>query len=96
MGLGIYILDLRGDAMNSFTDDESDSIRGVCESAPEDSLRHGVNRYGETLFNSIQLNRLVAELKALPEGEQSPVVQKVVEGANQAIYRTGYIRFIGD
>ncbi len=59
MGLGIYILDLRGDAMNSFTDDESDSFRGICESAPEDSLRHGVNRYGETLFSQQVRRNLV-------------------------------------
>ncbi|GAA2467293.1 hypothetical protein GCM10010388_69580 [Streptomyces mauvecolor] len=96
MGLGIYVLDLRRDAMSSFTDDSSDSFRGMCERAPEDSLRHGVNRYGETWFNCIQLPRLVAELKALPESEITPVVQKVVDGANQAIHRTGYIRFIGD
>ncbi|MCL7377011.1 hypothetical protein [Streptomyces sp. 35G-GA-8] len=96
MGLGIYVEDLWRGRMSAFTDDEEASFMRVCESAPEESLRFGVNKYGETLFNSIQLRQLVKELESLPEDDRTPVVQQVVDGARQAIHRTGYLHFIGD
>ncbi|MGW8455387.1 hypothetical protein ACWGLO_28265 [Streptomyces niveus] len=55
MGLGIYVEDLWHGRLNAFTDDDEASFMGICESAPEESLLNGVNNYGETLFNSVQL-----------------------------------------
>ncbi|MEV8366531.1 hypothetical protein [Streptomyces niveus] len=96
MGLGIYVEDLWRGRLSAFTDDKEASFMGACESAPEESLLNGVNRYGETLFNFIQLSRLVKELESLPEDERTPVVQQVIDGAKEAIHRTGYLHFIGD
>ncbi|MFE3115340.1 hypothetical protein [Streptomyces niveus] len=96
MGLGIYVEDLWHGRLNAFTDDNEASFMGICESAPEESLLNGVNNYGETLFNSVQLRRLVKELESLPENKQNPVVQQVIDGAKQAIPRGGYLHFIGD
>ncbi|MFD7515697.1 hypothetical protein ACFV85_12985 [Streptomyces niveus] len=96
MGLGIYVEDLWRGRLIAFTDDNEASFMGICESAPEESLLNGVNSYGETLFNSVQLRRLVKELESLPENKHNPVVQQVIDGAKQAIPRGGYLHFIGD
>ncbi|MFD9816622.1 hypothetical protein [Streptomyces sp. NPDC059080] len=96
MGLGIRVKNLRRDEILSFTDSPDDSFREMCNSAPWESLRRGVAQYGETLFNSLQLRRLVEELESLPKGEATPVVHEVIDAARPAIRHSGYLHFIGD
>ncbi|MBT2477369.1 hypothetical protein [Streptomyces sp. ISL-94] len=96
MGLGIYVKDLRRDEIGFLIDDPEDSFRRMCEAAPRESLRAGVSRYGDTLFNSLQLRRLIEELEALPPNEVTPVVQAILDSAQLAIRRSGYLLFIGD
>ncbi|MEV7565458.1 hypothetical protein [Streptomyces tanashiensis] len=95
MGLSVHVEDLWHGRLDSFCDDAENSFMTLCRRMPKDSLCSGVSPYGETLFNSIQLKRLVQELDD-PDHLANPVVAKVIEGALRAIPRTGYLRFIGD
>ncbi|MGW0396057.1 hypothetical protein ACWDYJ_35390 [Streptomyces sp. NPDC003042] len=96
MGLHVNVEDLWHGKLDTFGDDAEGSFMALCRTMPEDTLCSGVSPYGETLFNSVQLRRLVRELQNLPDHLTSPVVGKVIEGALQAIPRTGYLRVIGD
>ncbi|MFD0376945.1 hypothetical protein [Streptomyces sp. NPDC127112] len=96
MGLGIYARDARREKICFASDDPQDSFYQLCAAAPWESLRRGVMKHGETVFNSVQLRRLIEELEALPPGESTPVVRDVVEAARLAIRRSGYLQFIGD
>ncbi|MCL7491107.1 MULTISPECIES: hypothetical protein [Streptomyces] len=68
----------------------------MCNDAPWESLRRGVAQFGHTVFNSIQLRRLVEELESLPESAATPVIHEVLDAARLAIRRSGYLHFIGD
>ncbi|WP_438289515.1 hypothetical protein [Streptomyces sp. HUAS TT7] len=97
MGLGIYTKNFaRADFAPSFGDDRGESFRRLCEGAPWNSLRRGVHANAHTLFNAIQLRRLVEELEALPEHEQPPIVHMVIDAAQLAIRNSGYLLFVGD
>ncbi|MEV6553188.1 hypothetical protein AB0M57_31460 [Streptomyces sp. NPDC051597] len=96
MGLGIYVEDPWRGRLSEFADDAAESFMRLCQDAPEETLRRGINRYGETLFNVIQTRPLLRELEALPEDAKTPVVHQVIAGAKQAIERLGYLHFVGD
>ncbi|WP_329468499.1 hypothetical protein [Streptomyces sp. NBC_01431] len=97
MSLGIYTKNFaHADVAPSFSDDRDESFRNLREGAPWNSLRRGVHANAHTLFNAIQLRRLVEELEALPEHEQVPIVHKVLDAAQLAIRNSGYVLFVGD
>ncbi|MFC8268397.1 hypothetical protein ACFUIZ_22140 [Streptomyces cinereoruber] len=79
------------DVVEEFVDDVEDSFLAMCARAPGESLRHAVSPYDLTMFNTPQLERLVAELEELREEEKTPVVRRVVEEAHRAVRRSGYL-----
>ena len=96
MGLGMYVLDQGDRQVDFFTDDVDASFMSICQEAPWESLRRGVMQHGTTVFNSLQLRRLVEELRSLPQERTLPVVERVICGAELAIRRSGSLRFMGD
>ncbi|KUF16029.1 hypothetical protein [Streptomyces silvensis] len=96
MGIAISLRDLRHDEFGFLTDDADDSFRKMCQEAPADALRRGVMQHGHTMFNSLQLHRLVDELEGLRSEEVTPAVRDVLEAARQAIRKSGYLYFTGD
>ncbi|WP_329614972.1 hypothetical protein OG244_19230 [Streptomyces brevispora] len=96
MSLGIYVRDVRRDQIEFIGDDAEESFGKMCRTAPETSLRRGVMQHGETMFNSYQLYRLVEELTALPPNEVTPKIQQVLQAAQLAIRKSGYLYFVGD
>ncbi|MFK0117146.1 hypothetical protein [Streptomyces sp. NPDC090994] len=77
-------------------DDPTGSFLLLCREAPENSVLHGVQAIGDTMFNELQCQRLVAELSALPETRLTQVVRRVMEMARQAASCHGYLYFTGD
>jgi len=96
VGLDIYVRDVRRAQIDYFGDDSDGSFEKMCRAAPKGSLRRGVSPYGDTMFNVVQLLRLVEELEGLPEDQVTPAVQRVLDGARLAIRRSGYLFFVGD
>ncbi|MEU7151265.1 hypothetical protein AB0B15_25055 [Streptomyces sp. NPDC045456] len=96
MGIGVSLRDLRHDEFGFLTDDADDSFRKMCQEAPADALRRGVLQHGHTMFNSLQLRRLVDELEGLRSEEMTPAISAILEAAKQAIRKSGYLYFIGD
>ncbi|GGU52139.1 hypothetical protein GCM10010289_85540 [Streptomyces violascens] len=96
MSLGIYVKNFAHHELDQFSDDRDESFRKLCEDSPLDSLRRGVHRNAHTLFNSIQLRRLMEELESLPTGQQTAIVNKVIDAAQLAIRNSGYLLFVGD
>jgi hypothetical protein len=95
MGLGIYVLDRQGRQKSYFPDDRLGSFIEICESAPRESMRHGVMKYGDTTFNRNQLMILVEELEALG-GEKLPIICQVLEAARYARDQSLYLFMRGD
>lgn len=96
MGLGIRVNGLGGEPLGFFTDDLEESFRKMCDRAPDNSLRRGVMQYGDTMFNSFQLYRLIDELEALPANEMTPTIQRVLDSAYLARRKSGWIYITGD
>ncbi|MFE9413883.1 hypothetical protein ACFYN0_34625 [Streptomyces sp. NPDC006704] len=95
MGLDVYVKNFARYDIDHFGD-ENDSFVAVCSGAPWTSLRRGVHPNGHTLFNSIQLRRLVEELEALPAEAKTVGVGRVLNAAQLAIRNSGYLLFVGD
>ncbi|MGP2441169.1 hypothetical protein [Streptomyces sp. JW3] len=76
-------------------EDRKETFLALCEASSEDSMLRAVNRYGDTMFNEIQLARFVAELRALPPEKQNSTVRKLVAAAEFAIASHGYLFFEG-
>ncbi|WP_372409668.1 hypothetical protein [Streptomyces luteireticuli] len=77
-------------------DDAAESFTSACQAAPEGSIMRGVQRYGDTMLNKLQLERFVRELHQLPEEQKTEVIRHVTEMAQQAAACGGYMYFSGD
>ncbi|MDQ0811409.1 hypothetical protein QFZ63_003123 [Streptomyces sp. B3I7] len=95
MSLGMYVLDRSGRQTRYFSDDVNNSFMRICESAPPESVRCGVMKYGDTMFNRNQLVRLIEELEAL-EGETPAVVIDILDAARYAWRESLYLFIRGD
>ncbi|WP_328923091.1 hypothetical protein [Streptomyces griseoaurantiacus] len=95
MSLGMYVLDRSGRQTRYFSDDVNNSFMRICESAPPESVRSGVMKYGDTMFNRNQLVRLIEELEAL-EGGPPAVVIDILDAARYAWRESLYLFIRGD
>ncbi|MDQ0787301.1 hypothetical protein QFZ64_002798 [Streptomyces sp. B3I8] len=95
MSLGVYVLDRSGRQSRYLSDDMDNSFIKICESAPPESVRSGVMKYGDAMFNRNQLMRLIEELEAL-EGEPPPVVVDILDAARYAWRESLYLFIRGD
>ncbi|WP_147430055.1 hypothetical protein [Frondihabitans australicus] len=77
-------------------DDSAASIMSFCEAGENSSVRRGVFKYGDTMFNSLQIRRLLDEIEAVPYSERSPALHELAEAGYLAIRRRGYLFFLGD
>ncbi|MEU6182579.1 hypothetical protein [Streptomyces coeruleorubidus] len=77
-------------------DDADGSFLRVCREAPEDSVLHGVQSIGDTMFNELQIKQLVVELSRLPEEGKTDVIRRVAEMAQEAAAYRGYLYISGD
>jgi hypothetical protein len=75
-----------------------DSLTRLLAVASPDGLLAAIPPYGDTMFNSVQLDRLIRELEAIAEGNPSLVddVDALKSAANAAIRQRGYLWFCGD
>jgi len=76
-------------------EDRKGTFLSLCEVAPEGSILRAVNRYGDTMFNEIQLMQFLTELNQLPVGERNSTVRKLAAAAEFAIACHGYLYFVG-
>ncbi|GAA2929602.1 hypothetical protein GCM10020221_26760 [Streptomyces thioluteus] len=77
-------------------DDAEESFVSACEAAPVGSVMRGVQRYGDTMLNELQLRRFVRELLQLPDEKKTELICRVTEMAQQAAACGGYLFFSGD
>ncbi|MFF0465663.1 hypothetical protein [Streptomyces mexicanus] len=76
-------------------EDRKETFLSLCEAAPEGSILRAVNRYGDTMFNEIQLIQFVSELNQLPVDKRNSTVRKLAAAAEFAIASHGYLYFVG-
>jgi len=95
MPLVVYVEDQNHGRMAKTHEDRKETFLALCEAAPEGSILRAVDRYGDTMFNEVQLKRFVAELNQLPEGKRNSTVRKLVAAAEFAIASHGYLFFVG-
>ncbi|MER6709226.1 hypothetical protein [Streptomyces fumanus] len=81
--------------MAKMHEDHRGTFLSLCEASPEDSLLHAVSRYGDTMFNEVQLERFVAELNELPAEKMNSTIRKLAAAAEFAIASHGYLYFQG-
>ena len=96
MGLSIYVMNLSRKRVEMFTDDADDSFCRMCQKAPDASLRHGVSKYWDTMFNTPQLYRFTEELESPPSDQVTPVIKQILETARVTIRNSGYLYFVGN
>ncbi|MFE0099837.1 hypothetical protein [Streptomyces sp. NPDC059009] len=77
-------------------EDRKETFLALCEASPEGSILRAVNRYGDTMFNAMQLKRFVEELNRLPAEKKNSTVRKLIAAAEFAIASFGYLYFVGD
>lgn len=95
MPLVVYVEDPNHERMAKTHEDRKETFLALCEAAPDGSILRAVSRYGDTMFNEIQLKRFVAELNRLPENKKNSTVRKLVAAAEFAIATHGYLFFVG-
>ena len=73
-------------------------LRTFCVKLPESNLLRGIDPWGDTYFNEVQLRYVLAELPALSEKypEHEEMLQVIGEAAEEAIMARGYLKFVGD
>ncbi|MEU0738272.1 hypothetical protein [Streptomyces sp. NPDC006134] len=96
MPLVVYVEDQNHERMAKTHEDHKGTFLSLCEAAPEGSILRAVNRYGDTMFNEIQLVRFVAELNELPPEKRNSTVRKLAAAAEFAIASHGYLFFVGE
>ncbi len=102
MGLDVYIHDqLHGDSYvegESYVKDAGESLERVLESVDRQFLLSGVFPYGDTMFNMLQLERIMWELDSVaggrPELHDDVLLLKSI--AEKAIRLRGYLWISGD
>ncbi|MEI5097774.1 hypothetical protein RB200_02800 [Streptomyces sp. PmtG] len=77
-------------------DDAEDSFMSACRAAPEGSVMSGVQSYGDTMLNQLQLVQFIVELERLPREKKTGAVFQVAELARQAVASGGYLYVSGD
>ncbi|MGX5214885.1 hypothetical protein ACWKT3_40455 [Streptomyces violaceus] len=95
MPLVVYVEDQNHERMAKTHEDRKETFLALCEAAPDGSVLKAVSRYGDTMFNEIQLKRFVAELNRLPENKKNSTVRKLMAAAEFAIASHGYLFFVG-
>jgi hypothetical protein len=75
-----------------------EALTRLLEVAPPDGLLVGVHPWGDTMFNSVQLNRLISELDAIVRANPplADDAESLRMAANSAIRQRGYLWFSGD
>lgn len=69
-----------------------------CMKLPEAYLLRGINPWGDTYFNEIQLQFVLTELQTLSEKypEHAEMLRVIADAAGEAIQARGYLKFVGD
>lgn len=96
MGLAVYVENQLHERVEQLFDDLQETFMKLCESAPERSIRRGVDRYGDTMLNGYQLRLLIDELEHVPDESMTEAMRSVAEAAARAICLRGYLYFVGD
>lgn len=96
MGMAIFIENQIHERVGSVFDDAQDSFMRICDAGPRGSVRRDIMRHGDTMLNTIQLERLIEELDGLPPEQRSNTVRQVQNAAHDAIRLRGYLIFAGD
>lgn len=96
MGLAIYVENQLHERVEQLFDDPQETFMKSCENAPVGSVRRGVDRHGDTMFNCYQLNILIGELEDLSADSTTGAVNRITEAARRAIHLHGYLYFVGD
>lgn len=78
--------------------DGLESLKGFAMSAPKGFLFRGIDPYGDTCFNVVQLEFLLEEIVMLgrEKDEHYDLLELVRTAAQEALSARGYLRFIGD
>lgn len=70
----------------------------MCHKAPKGSLLRGIDPYGDTMFNVIQLDQLIEEIDSM--AVDLPIEREALStlraAADTAIRKRGYLYFVGD
>ncbi|MFI0741428.1 hypothetical protein ACH4PU_25615 [Streptomyces sp. NPDC021100] len=94
--MAVFIENQLHERVGEVLDDPDESFMRVCEAGPRRSVRHAVDRHGDTMLNAFQLALLLEELRELPADLRTETVRAVEEAAEVAIRRHGYLFFSGD
>ncbi|GAA2531854.1 hypothetical protein [Winogradskya humida] len=97
--LTFYVEDQNHDRIRRVTDDAANSFLQVARAAGSRVL-DVVDPYADAMFNFIQLDRLIPELKELLAGDslsgaQRAKVEEVLSAATEARELSGYLFIVG-
>jgi hypothetical protein len=75
-----------------------DALAIMVSQADQASLLHGIDPYSDTMFNMVQLKRLLRETAAVDGRNDAEweALEGIREAAEEAIRACGYLWFIGD
>ncbi|KNB50983.1 hypothetical protein [Streptomyces caatingaensis] len=96
MAVGVYLENRLHERIAHVCDDADESFIEACKDAPDGSFMRMVHPWGDTMFNELQLEPFLQELRETPDERRTVAISKVIDLAEQAIARHGYLYFVGD
>ena len=100
MGINMRWEDERGEVMAELLDPDSFLARWLSKSPADSVCLRFIDRYGDTVFNQLQIPFLISELEsALPEckDENQQRAEAIIDFVRQATSNVHtYIKFYGD
>ncbi|MFI5499860.1 hypothetical protein ACIA5E_12425 [Nocardia asteroides] len=98
MGISIAVQDQIHNRVRIYDGPVADTLSEMALSAPSGTMIGEIHAYADTMFNSYQLTLFLNELPRTPTSNEreEELVAVLVEAAEDAISRHGYLWFSGD